>query len=138
MKKLRWFWHHFTLCLFSIPCALIMQCSIGETTFFHLFSYPPSSEPHTVNGETNWEYIGSIEFYFKGTYRDQSTKRLHINVENKSGKVLLDDSFELFGGNLEAEEIWEVFDTLIIIYFDYDEGDLPIVEESGMPDTSYS
>jgi len=119
-------------------CVLTLECVPQKGTSFCLFSYPPDSVPHTVNGVTNWSYIGTVEFHFEGAYGDRSTKNVFVKVSDQNDMVGLEDSFNLFGGDLCAKDIWNNFDTLKILFYDRSEGELPVDEETGKIDTSYS
>ena len=120
-------------CILILLCIIVVGC-ISENYSFTLFSYPPGSEPH----DNTWVYWGAVRFYYDGAIRDYSEKRIVVKIDDRSEKKLLDDFFKLNGGYLGVMDIWNVFDTLTLLFYDEDVGEPVKVLLDGASDSTYA
>ena len=99
--------------------VLTFSCVQREQCSFYLFSFPPESAPH----ENNWEYIGSIYVYYEERISIPSNKRHWIEITDRNDKKYLDDEFYIYGGQIWEIDEWNVFDSLLIIFYDVKDGE---------------
>ena len=121
-----------TCCSFSL-FLILSGCTLGEMYNFHLFSFPPGSEPH----EHNWEYSGSVTFYYRSSFYNNESKRIAIVVKDTTGKKYLDDVTSLTCANVNVKIKWDVFDTLQFLFYNPDIGEPVKVLVNGAIDSTY-
>jgi len=105
----------------TIICVTIfaVACIKPEGHSFHLFSYPPGSAPH----EYNWEFSGAIYTYYYDPISTPSNKRFWITIHDRKDRQYLDDEFHIYGGQIWSMEEWNVFDSLLIMFYDVKDGE---------------
>ena len=63
------------------------------------FSFPPAKD--------NWKYKGTITYSCAGNPDERNLKTVNIVVEDRAGGVLLDDTMQFKGVEIDARVVWK-------------------------------
>jgi hypothetical protein len=95
-----------------IPLVL-SGCKTDYT--FQIICYPTFTKAH----EKEWEYSAKIFVSSKsGQMTRRTTKKISIEVYDRTRQIFLEDNFELIGAQIIAKAAWEDFSYLTIQLFE--------------------